>query len=83
VVLHISEQNISDQIQMYTGQFTLKDTDGNSYNYLDGLSTFFLQILRPGGINFGSLVFEIPRSEAPAELILHTYGNMPLDISLR
>lgn len=83
VVLHVSEQNISNQIQMYTGQFTLKDSNGNSYNYLDGLSTFFLQILRPGGINFGSLVFEIPDSESPAELILHTYGNLPLTVSLR
>lgn len=83
VVVHVSEQNISDQIQMYTGKFTLEDSEGNSYDYLDGLSNFYLQILRPGGINFGTLIFEVPENAAPGSLILQTYGNSPLRIPLQ
>jgi hypothetical protein len=83
VIVSVSEQNISDQIQMYTGKFTLEDQNGNSYDYLDGLSNFHLEILRPGGINFGSLVFEIPENATPASLVLHTYGNPDLKVSLQ
>lgn len=82
VVVHVSEQNISDKVQMYTGRFALQDQNQISFDYIDGLSNFYLQILRPGGINFGSLVFEVPEDSAPARLLLHTYENPPLTVSL-
>lgn len=83
VIIHVSQQNISDKVQLYTGRFALKDHTEQTYEYIEGLSNFWLQILRPGGINFGSLVFELPANTVPAKLILHTYGTSPLSLNLK
>ena len=53
VIIHFSQQNISDKVQLYTGRFALQDHTDQTYEYIEGLSNFWLQILRPGGINFG------------------------------
>lgn len=82
VVIHVTQQNISDKVQMYSGKFSLVDSRGNSYEYVEGLSNFWLQVLRPGGLNFGSLVFEIPLGASPDRLVLHAYGTPPLSLNL-
>ena len=82
VVVFVSQQNISNKIQIYTGRFYLVDDQGNRYDYIEGLSNYWLQVLIPNGINFGSLVFEIPKDRYPAKLVLETYGNPPLVVNL-
>lgn len=82
IIVHVSQQNISDKVQLYTGRFTLQDHLDQTYEYIEGLSNFWLQILRPGGINFGSLVFELPANAAATKLALHTYGTSPLSLNL-
>lgn len=83
VIIHVSQQNISDKVQLYTGRFALEDHTKQTYEYIEGLSNFWLQILRPGGINFGSLVFELPANTVPVKLILHTYATSPLSLNLK
>ncbi|MBI2267415.1 MAG: DUF4352 domain-containing protein [Armatimonadetes bacterium] len=83
VIIHLSQQNVSDKVQMYTGRFSLVDAAGRAFDYVEGLSNFWLQILRPGGINFGYLVFEIPDKSSPVQLILHTYNTSPLAVNLQ
>ncbi len=82
VVVFVSQQNISNKIQIYTGRFYLVDDQGNRYDYIEGLSNYWLQVLIPNGINFGSLVFEIPKDRYPAKLVLETYGSPPLVVNL-
>ena len=80
--LNISQQNISTNVQIYTGTFSLVDKDGVSYDYLEGLSNFWLQVLQPGGTNFGHLVYEIPATSEPEKLILFSIDQPSLTIPL-
>lgn len=82
VVASLSQQNISNQVQIYTGKFSLVDQNQNSYDHLEGLSNFWLVILRPYGVNFGYLVFEIPQNSKPICLVLHALNQAPLTINL-
>lgn len=82
VVASLSQQNISNQVQIYTGKFSLVDQNQNSYDHLEGLSNFWLVILRPYGVNFGYLVFEIPQNAKPICLVLHALNQAPLTINL-
>jgi hypothetical protein len=82
VVVYLSQQNKSDEVQIYPGKFKLIDNGNKAYEYLEGLSNFWLVILRPGGINFGYLVFEVPNDGKPAKIVLDTYARSPLSIDL-
>lgn len=83
VIVYLSQQNISNEVQIYTGKFNLQDNAGNSYSGLDNLSNFWLVVLRPQGINFGYLVFELPMESSPASLTLTTVNQPPLTLELR
>lgn len=83
VVVYLSQQNVSDEVQIYTGRFSLLDQSNNSFDYIEGLSNFWLVILRPGGVNFGYLVFEIPSDAKPMKAVLHGLNQAPLSVSLR
>jgi len=80
--LNLSQQNISANVQIYTGTFSLVDKDGVSYDYLEGLSNFWLQVLQPGGTNFGHLVYEIPATSVPDKLILYSIDQPSLTLNL-
>jgi hypothetical protein len=80
--LNISQQNISSNVQVYTGTFSLIDKDGHNYDYLEGLSNFWLQVLQPGGTNFGHLVYEIPSDAVPDKLVLYSIDQPSLTIPL-
>lgn len=82
VVAYLSQQNVSEQVQIYTGRFSLMDQKGASYEYIEGLSNFWLVILRPFGVNFGYLVFEVPVDAKPISLVLHALNQAPLTVSL-
>ena len=82
VIAYLSQQNISQQVQIYTGRFSLLDQKSNSYDYIEGLSNFWLVILRPYGINFGYLVFEVPADSKPVSLVLHSLNQAPLSIDI-
>lgn len=82
VVVYLSQQNISQQVQIYTGRFSLMDQKSNSYDYIEGLSNFWLVILRPYGVNFGYLVFEVPADSKPVSLLLHSLNQAPLAVEL-
>ncbi|MGM9992477.1 MAG: stalk domain-containing protein [Candidatus Bruticola sp.] len=82
VIAYLSQQNISQQVQIYTGRFSLMDQKSNSYEYIEGLSNFWLVILRPYGINFGYLVFEVPADSKPVSLVLHSLNQAPLSIDI-
>lgn len=83
VIVYLSQQNISNEVQIYTGKFNLQDQSGNTYNGLDNLSNFWLVVLRPQGINFGYLVFEMPLEASPASLTLSTVNQPPLTLQLQ
>lgn len=83
VIVYLSQQNISEEVQIYTGRFSLLDQNNHSYDYIEGLSNFWLVILRPGGINFGYLVFELPADSKPMSTILHALNQAPLTVNLR
>lgn len=82
-ILNVSQQNISAEVQIYTGTFSLFDTDGHSYDYLEGLSNFWLQVLQPGGNNFGHLVYEVPIDAVPEKLVLYSVNTPTLSIELK
>ena len=82
VIVYLSQQNISQQVQIYTGRFSLLDQKANSYDYMEGLSNFWLLILRPFGINFGYLVFEVPVDSTPVSLVLHSLNQAPLTVDI-
>lgn len=82
VVVYVSQQNISDKVQVYTGKFSLVDGENRIYEYQESLSNFWLVILRPGSLNFGYLVFEIPDGAIPTKLILHALNQEPLSVNL-
>jgi hypothetical protein len=83
VVIHVSQQNISDEVQIYTGKLTLMDSNGQANEYTEALSNFWLLVLKPGGINFGYLVFEIPSNSVPMQIVLSTTTRPPLTLNLR
>jgi len=80
--VHVQQQNLSNEVQIYTGTFSLGDTAGRVHEPIEGLSNFWLIILRPGGTNYGYLVFEIPTTVRPAELYLHALNQPPLRLNL-
>lgn len=82
VVLYVSQQNISPEVQIYTGKFTFVDENSKVYDYLEGLSNYWLSILKPGGVNYGYLVFEIPSYARPSYLVLNALNQPPLEINL-
>lgn len=82
IVVYLSQQNISEQVQIYTGRFSLLDQKNSSYDYIEGLSNFWLVILRPFGINFGYLVYEVPVDAKPMNLVLHALNQAPLTLNL-
>lgn len=83
VIVHLSQQNVSDEVQIYTGKFALMDNKQRIYEYSEGLSNFWLVVLRPGGSNFGYIVFEVPQESEPAKLILSTTSRPPLALNLK
>lgn len=83
VVVHLSQQNVSNEVQIYTGKFALMDNTKRIYEYSEGLSNFWLVVLRPGGSNFGYIVFEVPQSAEPSKIILSTTSRPPLVLGLR
>ena len=83
VTVYLSQQNVSNEVQIYTGKFALLDMNGRVYEYIEGLSNFWLVILRPGGTNFGYIVFEVPKDSQAKQLILSTTSRPPLSLSLR
>ena len=82
VILTVSQQNLSNKVQLYTGKFVLYDDKGYKHEYIEGLSSYILQVLLPSGMNFGTLVFEIPENNVPSKLVLETYGSSPIALSL-
>lgn len=82
LVVYISQQNISSEVQIYTGKFTIVDENSKVYDYLEGLSNYWLAILKPGGSNYGYLVFEVPQYARPMRLVLNALSQPPLDISI-
>jgi len=83
LIVYLSQQNVSNEVQIYTGKLALIDNGGNAYEYMEALSNFWLLVLRPGGINFGYLVFEIPSNAVPMQVILTTTTRPPLTLNLR
>lgn len=81
-VIYVSQQNISSDVQIYTGKFTLSDENSHIYDYMEGLSNYWLSILKPGGVNYGYLVFEVPKSSRASKLILNALNQPPLAIDL-
>jgi|GEM_PF-815277 len=82
ITLYLSQQNVSNEVQIYTGRFSMLDQSNTSYDYAEQLSNFWLIILKPGGINFGYLVFEVPQDARPARLLLHALNQAPLSLNL-
>jgi hypothetical protein len=82
VIIHLSQQNVSDKVQIYTGKFTIADGNNKIYEYQESLSNYWLVILKPGGLNFGYLVFEMPEDAIPTKLILHALNSEPLTVNL-
>ncbi|MHC9538225.1 MAG: DUF4352 domain-containing protein [Vulcanimicrobiota bacterium] len=82
IVVYLTQQNVSNQTQIYTGKFSLIDESNKVYEYMEGLSNFWLVILKPGGVNFGYLVFEIPEGTTPVRLVLHALNHEPLAVKL-
>ena len=83
VIVYLSQQNVSNEVQIYSGQFALVDQFNVSYEYLDTLSNFWLVVLNPGGLNFGYMVFEIPENAKPIALVLHGLNMPPLSVTLK
>lgn len=83
VVVYLSQTNISPELQVYTGKFSLIDNSNRAFDPIEGLSNFWLQVLKPYGTNFGYLVFEIPENADPVNFTLHSLeGRHPVTIFL-
>lgn len=82
ITVYLSQQNVSNEVQIYTGRFSMLDQSNTTYDYAEQLSNFWLIILKPGGINFGYLVFEVPQDARPARLLLHALNQAPLSLNL-
>jgi len=81
-IVYLSQKNISGAAQVYPGKLHLVDNNGHTYDSMDELSNFWPVIMRPYGINFGYLVYEVPENVAPAQVVLTTVGNPPLSVNL-
>jgi len=82
IIVYLQQQNISNEVQIYTGKFSLVDQKNSSFEALDKLSNFWLVVLRPGGMNMGYLVYEIPEDSKPMGVVLHGMNMPPLSVSL-
>ncbi|MCE1248136.1 MAG: PEGA domain-containing protein [Firmicutes bacterium] len=80
-IVYLQQQNVSNEVQIYTGKFSLVDQKNSSFEALDKLSNFWLVVLRPGGVNMGYLVFEIPEDSKSMALVLHGLNMSPLSVS--
>ncbi|MCS6954925.1 MAG: copper amine oxidase N-terminal domain-containing protein, partial [Candidatus Calescibacterium sp.] len=40
VIINVSQQNMSNKVQLYTGKFTLFDNRNTKYEYIEGLSSY-------------------------------------------
>lgn len=83
VQVSLSQQNVSNELQIYTGKFTVVDDHGQAYDPIENLSNFWLVILRPGGINFGYLIYVMPQTSRPSQVVLQAQGRSPLTVPLR
>jgi hypothetical protein len=82
VILYITQQNISGQLQVYPGVFNLIDDREVNHLPVENLSKFWPTALKAGGLRMGYLVFEIPESSRSLSIIL-TGGNVaPLTVYL-
>lgn len=82
IIVYLSQQNVSNEVQLHTGSFSLLDQNNRSFDYIEGLSNFRLVILRPYEINLGYLVFELPVDAHPTRLALHALNQAPLTLNL-
>lgn len=82
VTVYLSQKNVSDEMQIYSGHFSLKDRENNTYDYAEQLSNFWMIILKPGGINFGYLVFEIPQMARPERLDLNVFNQTSISLKI-
>jgi hypothetical protein len=82
VIIYLTQQNISDELQIYPGEFTLIDEKEASYIQLERLSNFWSTMLKPGGLKLGYIVFEIPELAYPSRLILGGKNVRPLTVNL-
>lgn len=76
-VVHFTLKNVSTQLQTYLGKFTLIDDGNNSYQWVSGLSNYWIVYMRPGGINYSYFVFELPVFAMPKTLFLDLGGKKP------
>ncbi|MBM3461808.1 MAG: DUF4352 domain-containing protein [Armatimonadetes bacterium] len=83
VQVNLSQQNTSNELQIYTGKFTLEDEQNRTYDSVENLSNFWLVILRPGGINFGYLIYVVGQDAQPRSITLHTQNRAPLTVPLK
>jgi hypothetical protein len=82
LLIHVSQKNVTNFPQVDPGKFYLQDNNGNTYEHLEEMSTHRPVILRPYGLNFGYLVFELPETTLPSKLILTCVGQPPLGLTL-
>ncbi len=82
LLVHVSQKNVTNLPQVDPGKFYLQDNSGNTYESLEEMSTHRPIILRPYGVNFGYLVYELPETSLPSKLILTCVGQPPLGVSL-
>ncbi len=83
ITIYLSQQNVSDEVQIYTGKFALLDRNEHIYEYSEGLSNFWLVVLRPSGANFGYIVFEVPAEARAKQVVLSTTSRPPLVINFK
>ena len=82
-IIYLSQQNISNELQVYSGKLSLVDNGNKSYEAIENLSNFWLVVLRPAGMITGYLVYEIPKDAKPARLVLHGLNMSPLSVNLQ
>lgn len=80
VVVYLSQQNVSNEMQVYTGKISLLDRNGNRYEPMDNLSNFWMVVLKPGGMNLGYLVYELPKGGIPVAVELTGLDMPPLRV---
>lgn len=80
--VYISQENISNMTQLYTGSYTLIDENQNIYTPVGPASNFWPIPQIPGAINHGYLTFEVPREAKALQLIYQAPGQAPLAIAL-
>lgn len=82
IIVYFSQQNVTDKLQTYLGKFRLMDTNNNYYGWTTGLSNYWVIVLRPGGISYGYLVFEIPTYAKHQSLYLDMSNRPPITVSV-